>query len=62
MFCGICNKDASECTCEDFEDRLNEVVAASHFSYKRCAICKKHYARCKCEDPVWEYPGASNEL
>ena len=61
MFCGQCNKDASECTCDDFEARLDEAVAGGHFAYKRCSICKKHYARCKCEIPIWEFPGADTK-
>lgn len=53
MFCTKCQKDLSECVCEDLEERLNRAVSGGSFAYRYCKKCGKHYARCKCEDPEW---------
>jgi len=54
MWCMKCNKDLSECTCPDLEERLDRAVVGGGFVYKYCKKCGKHYARCKCEKPEWE--------
>jgi len=48
-----CNKDLSECTCKDINERLKSVSNKGHFIYKMCLKCGKHYAQCECKDPVW---------
>lgn len=53
MFCCRCQKDLSECTCEDLEERLKDAVAGGQFVYKYCKKCGHHYAKCKCDDPEW---------
>lgn len=53
MFCMKCQKDLSQCTCPDLEERLDKAVVAGAFVYKYCKKCGKHYARCKCEKPEW---------
>ncbi|MBA7513304.1 hypothetical protein ES705_05319 [subsurface metagenome] len=54
MWCMKCNKDLSECTCPDLEERLDRAVVGGRFVYKYCKICGKHYERCKCKKPIWE--------
>ena len=53
MWCGICQKHLSECTCEDLEERLGRAVGAGVFVYRYCKKCGKHYERCKCKNPEW---------
>jgi len=53
MFCCICQKELSECTCTNLEDRLDRAVVAGKFIYKYCKKCGKHYERCKCKKPEW---------
>jgi len=57
MWCGVCQKNLSECTCEDLEERLQKVSnslatkGSGGFAYKRCRKCEKHYTKCRCEQP-----------
>lgn len=51
MWCGKCNNDLKDCTCEDLDERLADLKDV--LVYRMCNICKKHYARCKCEKPEW---------
>ena len=53
MWCMKCNKDLSECVCDDLDERLASLNNSPHFIYRRCAICGLHYDRCKCENPDW---------
>ena len=53
MVCTICEKNLTDCKCDDIEDRLEDAVKSGHFDYKKCARCGKHYDRCKCKKPVW---------
>jgi len=53
MFCGKCQKDLSECCCDDLKERLQDAVDGGHFVYRYCKKCDQHYAKCKCEDPEW---------
>ena len=53
MFCTKCQKDLSQCTGPDLEERLDKAVVAGRFVYRYCKKCGKHYERCKCEDPDW---------
>ena len=54
MWCSKCQKDLSECTCDDIEERLSQV---SNPAYRACALCGMHYSRCKCKNPVWVLHG-----
>ncbi len=51
MFCMICKKNLSECTCDDLEERLRNVAEGGNFVYRECTKCGKHYDRCKCKKP-----------
>lgn len=53
MFCMKCQKDLSQCTCADLEERLNDAVAEGGFVYRYCKLCGKHYEKCKCKKPIW---------
>lgn len=53
MFCGICNNDLKDCTCDNLEERLAKLNNTPGFIYKKCRKCQKHYALCKCEEPDW---------
>ncbi len=53
MWCGICDKHLSECTCEDINERLKSVASTGVLAYRKCNICGKHYSLCKCPDPQW---------
>lgn len=46
--CMVCKQPI--CTCEDFEERLDE---CTNVAYKACKNCLKHYDRCKCEAPEY---------
>jgi hypothetical protein len=51
MYCGKCNNDLKDCTCEDIDERLKDLQGV--LVYRMCAVCGKHYVRCKCENPKW---------
>lgn len=53
MFCAKCQKDLSECTCPDIEERLARIAQAPGILTKWCVKCDKHHSRCKCKDPEW---------
>jgi len=53
MWCSKCQKELSECICDDLEERLAKLRNSEFLVMKWCARCDKHYAVCKCEDPVW---------
>lgn len=53
MWCAKCNKDLSNCTCPDLEERLNKLGNCPNFIYRKCLLCGKHYAKCTCENPIW---------
>jgi hypothetical protein len=48
-----CNRDLSECTCKDLNEKLASLDNSKFFIYRKCKICGLHYARCECENPVW---------
>jgi len=49
-----CNKDLSECTCDDLQERLMSLGGPGGvLVYRMCKKCKKHYAKCTCEKPEW---------
>ena len=53
MYCTICQRDLSNCTCDDLDERLASLGNSPNFIYKKCRICGLHYARCKCSNPDW---------
>jgi len=62
MFCCKCQKDLSECTCGDIDERLASLNNSKYVVYRKCLICGKHYARCKCENPEWGMSGENEEV
>ena len=53
MWCCKCQKELSECTCADLQERLSSVAAGGLFVYRYCRKCGKHYAKCRCPEPIW---------
>jgi len=55
MWCCKCQKELSECTCADLQERLRSAASAlgGNFVYRYCRKCGKHYAKCDCPDPIW---------
>ena len=53
MFCGKCNNDLIKCTCDDLEERLNNISSHPNIGLNWCINCDKHYARCKCGSPEY---------
>ncbi len=51
MYCMQCNNDLSDCTCDDLQERLDNIGGA--LVYKKCLKCDKHYEKCECKEPVW---------
>ena len=54
MWCAVCQKDLSECTCSDIDERLAKLAdPKGNVVYRMCLVCGRHYARCKCQEPKW---------
>jgi hypothetical protein len=53
MFCGQCQKELTECTCTDLNDRMRDASDSEFFAAKWCMKCDCYYTRCKCEHPEW---------
>lgn len=52
MWCTQCQKELSNCTCLDLQDRLNG-LRNSNVIFRKCLICNQHYSKCKCNHPIW---------
>lgn len=61
MFCTKCQKDLSECTCEDIKERLAKISESPHIATRWCVKCDNHYSQCKCENPVWGIKSGTNK-
>ena len=61
MWCMKCNRDLSECICEDLDERLKSLSNDGTLTYRKCLKCGKHYDLCKCENPEWGMSG-KNEI
>jgi len=48
-----CQKDLSECICEDIDKKFENLKNDPNFIFKMCRLCGKHYQRCRCENPDW---------
>lgn len=48
-----CQKDLSECFCEDIDKKFENLKNDPNFIFKMCRLCGKHYQRCRCENPDW---------
>jgi hypothetical protein len=53
MWCSACSKNLKDCTCENKEERINDIISKDVLIYQACFLCKKHYALCKCKKPIW---------
>ncbi len=54
MFCGKCNNDLRDCTCNDLEERLADIADSPNIACRWCIECDQHYALCKCKRPNWK--------
>ena len=61
MFCVKCQKDLSECTCDDLDERLKSLSNMGVLAYRKCIKCGKHYDLCKCKNPEWGMSGENEE-
>lgn len=53
MWCTKCNRDISECTCDDIKERIARANESPHVLIRVCLKCGEHYSRCKCTKPEW---------
>ena len=53
MWCAICQKELSKCTCPDIKERIEAISRNPNIATKWCMQCDNHYSQCKCEEPKW---------
>ena len=48
MWCIICKKQLTFCTCPDIEERLRKLRESDKVEMAWCARCNNHVDRCTC--------------
>lgn len=62
MWCGVCNRDLSECVCHDLQERLSRLTDApgSRVAIKWCRRCGLSYHKCCCDEPDFYVRGGQS--